>query len=40
MTSQIEVRGKKKIFDDLNRNNVNRGDVNPRITVVKQIGVV
>ena len=32
MTTQIEVRGNIK-FDDVNRNNVNRGDVNRRITV-------
>ena len=32
MTTQIEVRWNKK-FDDVNRNNVNRGDVNRRITV-------
>ena len=29
----IEVRGNKK-FDDVDRNNVNRGDVNLRITVL------
>ena len=32
MTMQIEVRGNKK-FDDVNRNNVNRGDINRSITV-------
>ena len=32
MTMQIEV-GETKIFDDLNRNNLNRGDVNRRTTV-------
>ena len=32
MTTQIEVRANKK-FDDVNQNNVNRGDVNRRITV-------
>ena len=32
MTMQIEVRGNKK-FDNANRNNVNQGNVNRRITV-------
>ena len=32
MTMQIEIRGSKK-FDNVNRNNFNRGDVNRRITV-------
>ena len=35
MTTQIEVRGNKK-FDDVNRNNGNRGDVNRRITVLQR----
>ena len=30
---QIEFKGNKK-FDDVNRNNVNRGDIDRRITVV------
>ena len=34
MTTQIEVRG-NKIFDAVNRNNVNRGDENRGITVNK-----
>ena len=33
MTTQIEFRGNKK-FDGIQRNSVNRGDVNRRITVV------
>ena len=33
MTTQIEVVGNKK-YDDVNGNNVNRGDVNRRITVI------
>ena len=33
MTIPIEVRGDKKFYH-LNRNNVNRGDVNSRITVL------
>ena len=33
MTMQIEVRGNKKV-DDVNRNNVNRFDVNLSITVL------
>ena len=36
MTRQIEV-GVNKKFDDVNRNNVNRGDVNQRITVLAKI---
>ena len=32
MTTQIEVRGNKK-FDDVNENNVIRGDINRGITV-------
>ena len=30
MTTQIEVRGNEQ-FDDVNRNNANRGDVNRKI---------
>ena len=33
MTTQTEVRGNKK-FDDINRNNINRDDVNRGITVL------
>ena len=33
MTTQIEVRG-LKTFDDVKRNNVNRGNVTRRTTVV------
>ena len=32
MTTHIEVKG-KKIFDDVNQNNVNRGDVNLKTTM-------
>ena len=35
MTSQIKVRGNKK-FDDVNRNNFNRDNVNRRITANKK----
>ena len=34
MMTQIEVRGNQK-FDVVNQNNVNRGDVNRKITVVR-----
>ena len=33
MTTQIEVKGNKH-FDEVNRNNVNRSDVNRRTTVI------
>ena len=33
MTAQINVKGNKK-FGNINRNKVNQGDVNPRITVL------
>ena len=33
MTTQIEVRGNKQ-FDDINRYNINPGDINRRITVL------
>ena len=35
MTTQIDVGGNKN-FDDVYRNNVNRGDVNQRIAVIVQ----
>ena len=38
MTTQLEVRGNKR-FDDVSRNNVNRGYVNRRITVFKSLGI-
>ena len=36
MTTQIEVKGNKKFYD-INRNNINRGDVDRRIKKEQKI---